>query len=195
MSTTNSSATNKKRPSKSKTARSRAGSPDGPGPVAQSAGIETGRAMRANVLRLRPGYLVRRLQQASISIFAQEMAGFELTPVQYGVLAVVVEHPDIDQVSTAELVGVDRTTIVGVIDRLARKGLVTRTVAPHDKRVRILNATKAGVELLREVEKPTEAVRARLLEPLSSAEAALFCEMMERVIDYHHARGDDQQFK
>lgn len=147
--------------------------------------------MQSNILRLRPGYLIRRLQQASVSIFAQEMAGSELTPVQYGVLAVVAEEPDIDQVTTAELVGVDRTTIVGVIDRLARKGLVTRTVAPYDKRVRVLKATKDGLELLRAVETQAEAVRTRLLEPLSQAEAALFCEMMNRVID-HHAQGDTE---
>ena len=171
------------------------GSADHPATAKKASNAPKAHALQENVLRIRPGYLVRRLQQASVSIFSQEMVKFDLTPVQYGVLAVIVDQPNIDQVSAAELVGVDRTTIVGVIDRLARKGLATRSVSVHDKRARVLNATTAGIKLLRTVEKSSEAVRVRLLEPLSEAEAALFCEMMERVIDYHHAKGDDTPVK
>jgi len=191
---TNSSIENKKHAS-APTSTASGGKSTRPTPVASGEETEVARSQQENVLRFRPGYLVRRLQQVSVSIFSQEMAKFDLTPVQYGVLAVVVDQPNIDQVSSAELVGVDRTTIVGVIDRLARKGLVTRSVSPYDKRVRVLNATVNGAKLFRDVEKAAEAVRLRLLQPLSNAEAALFCEMMEKVIDYHHEQGDDQQFK
>lgn len=163
--------------------------------LAKHVSRDAGAAPRApwlldDILRDRPGYLVRRLHQTSVSIFAQEMAQFDLTPVQYSVLAVVVEQPGIDQVSAAEMVGVDRTTIVGVIDRLARKGLMTRSVADYDKRARVLKSTRVGEKLMARVAIAAEAVRLRLLEPLSDAESALFCELMERVIAYHrHAGG------
>jgi len=138
----------------------------------------------SNVLSNRPGYLVRRLHQLAVSLAAQTLAPYDLTPVQYGVLATVCAWPGIDQVSTAEAVGIDRTTIVSVIDRLERKGLITRSVAPFDKRMRLLEATESGQEILEQLSDSIEQHRLSLLEPLSQAESALFVEMMKRIIDY-----------
>lgn len=140
-----------------------------------------------NTLQKRPGHLVRKMHQLAVGIFAQEMAAFDLTPVQFGVLSVVVDSPGIDQVSAAEAVAVDRTTIVGVVDRLVRKECLSRIVSPTDRRVRLLHPTAKGIALLAEVAQAAEAVRTQLLQPLSEAEAALFCEMMERVIAGHEA--------
>jgi DNA-binding MarR family transcriptional regulator len=71
-----------------------------------------------------PGHLARRFQQIAVAVFLAEVgeAGFDLTPVQYAALAAIKTNPGIDQVSLAGLIAYDRTTITGVLDRLAQKG-------------------------------------------------------------------------
>jgi len=45
----------------------------------------------------RPGYLLRRLHQIHYALFFEECAGFDITPVQYGLLTTLSLNPDLDQ--------------------------------------------------------------------------------------------------
>lgn len=127
-------------------------------------------------------YLVRRLQQVVSAIYAEEMAPYGVTAVQYAALSVVVAAPNLDQNTTAFLAGIDRTTIVGVINRLVRKGLLKRTVSKTDRRARLLKPTAAGTRFIREVSGPIERIGTRLLEPCTATESAQFCELLRRVL-------------
>ncbi|WP_349773890.1 hypothetical protein [Mameliella alba] len=62
-----------------------------------------------------PGHLIRRLQQLSASIFAERMreAGVDLTSPQFAALAMLQEHPGIDQATLAGMIAHDRATIGG----------------------------------------------------------------------------------
>ena len=93
-----------------------------------------------------PGHLARRFQQIAVAVFLAEVeaAGFDLTPVQYAALAAIAANPSIDQITLAGLIAYDRTTITGVIDRLAQKGLVVRQASARDRRSRELLITDEG---------------------------------------------------
>ena len=41
-----------------------------------------------NELSDRPGFLVRRLHQIHLALFAEECAGLDITPVQYSIMTV-----------------------------------------------------------------------------------------------------------
>ena len=71
-----------------------------------------------------PGHLARRFQQIAVALFLTETeaAGIDLTPVQYAALLVIKERRGIDQITLSGAIAYDRATIVGVVDRLARKG-------------------------------------------------------------------------
>src|SRR5262245_10804198 len=71
----------------------------------------------------RPGYLLRRLHQIHYALFFEECAGFDITPVQYGLLTTLSLNPDLDQNSLARELGIDRTNVADVLSRLARRGL------------------------------------------------------------------------
>ena len=75
-----------------------------------------------------PGHLIRRLHQISTRVFTARVkeAGFDLTPVQFAALDVIRRHPGLDQARLADAVAKDRATRGAVVDRLERKGLVTR---------------------------------------------------------------------
>ena len=44
-----------------------------------------------------PGFLIRRLHQIHSALFAEESAGLDITPPQYGVLSVIALQPGLDQ--------------------------------------------------------------------------------------------------
>ena len=69
----------------------------------------------------RPGYLLRRLHQIHYALFFEECAGFDITPVQYGLLTTLSLNPDLDQNSLARELGIDRTNVADVLNRLARE--------------------------------------------------------------------------
>src|SRR5574343_53528 len=80
------------------------------------------------------GHLIRRLHQQSTQVFQAhtQAAGLDLTSVQFAALDAVAQAPDIDQASLAAVIGFDRATLGGVVDRLETKGLLQRVVSAQD---------------------------------------------------------------
>ncbi|MDI4657556.1 MarR family winged helix-turn-helix transcriptional regulator [Xanthobacter autotrophicus] len=132
-----------------------------------------------------PGHLIRRLQQVAVSLFAEEMegAGADLTPVQYAALATVRAHPGIDQASLAGVIGYDRTTIGGVVERLEGKDLIRRIPSPSDRRLRQLFITPEGMALLVALSAPVLKVQERILEPLTPAERATLSKLLVKLVN------------
>ena len=99
------------------------------------------------------GHLIRRLHQKSTQVFSSKLqqAGVDLTPVQFAALDAIQANPGVDQAHIATLIAYDRATIGGVIDRLEKKGLVTRDVSKRDRRAREVRMTDAGQGLFDKV--------------------------------------------
>ena len=114
-----------------------------------------------------PGHLVRRAQQASNAIFTQECAAYDLTSVQYAALYAIAANPGVDATRLSDLIAFDRSTIGVVLERLEVKGWVERSTSSADKRIKLLQATARGRELLRTVAPAVARVQRRLLAPLS----------------------------
>jgi DNA-binding MarR family transcriptional regulator len=131
-----------------------------------------------------PGHLARRFQQIAVAIFHAEVedAGFDLTPVQYAALAALEANPEIDQATLAGLIAYDRTTITGVIDRLAQKGLIVRMPSPRDRRANVLKMTDKGRETLQGVAPVVEAAQQVMLRGLTPEEADEFLRLFRKAI-------------
>jgi MarR family transcriptional regulator, lower aerobic nicotinate degradation pathway regulator len=134
----------------------------------------------------KPGYLIRRLQQMSVSIFSEELSDFEITPVQYATLAAVAACPGLDHVGVSQTVGLDRTTVTGIIDRLEAKGLLARSPSKTDRRAKLLTVTEDGLVALNEMGPATLRVQTRILQPLAPAERKVFMSLLERVVWEHN---------
>jgi DNA-binding MarR family transcriptional regulator len=134
----------------------------------------------------KPGYLIRRLQQAAVSIFLEETSEFDVTPVQYAMLSAVVAQPGIDQLRAANSIGFDRTTISGVTDRLELKNLLVRKVSGTDRRAKMLFATPQGIKLIANIEEATSRVQDRILQPLAPSEQRVFLEHLNRLVAAHN---------
>ena len=131
----------------------------------------------------KPGHLARRFQQIAVAVFHAEVeeAGYDLTPVQYAALTTVGMQPGIDQATLAGLIAYDRTTITGVVDRLAQKGLVVRQ-ASKDRRAHALQITDEGRRTLDGIEPAVEAAQRMMLRGLSKAEAATLMRLLRKAI-------------
>lgn len=64
------------------------------------------------------------------------------------VLAVVADGASRTQLEISRSLGIDKTTLVAILDRLVDKGLVVRELSPRDRRVRIPSITPSGEEIL-----------------------------------------------
>ena len=58
-------------------------------PSGELAADDAGLAPNLALVHQRPGHLIRRVQQISVSVFMDECRALEITPVQYAALAVI----------------------------------------------------------------------------------------------------------
>jgi DNA-binding MarR family transcriptional regulator len=130
------------------------------------------------------GHLIRRLHQQSTHIFVQrtQEAGFDLTPVQYAALQVLENNAGVDQACVAEMIGYDRATIGGVIDRLEKKGWIHRIVSERDRRARELSLSIEGQRVLKALYPIVQAIQDDILSPLSQADRERFIALARQVI-------------
>ena len=129
-----------------------------------------------------PGYYIRRLHQISVAIFLQETEAFGVTPVQYAALQTVGNSPGIDQRTLARSIGLDTSTIAGVIDRLESRGLLMRNASAEDRRVRQLTLTDTARQLLTAVAPSMLKAQQLILEPLSQEEQAEFTRLLRQLV-------------
>ncbi len=130
-----------------------------------------------------PGHHIRRLHQIAVAIFLQETEGHGLTPVQFAALQMVANEPGTDQRTLAGRIGLDTSTVAGVVDRLEARALLQRKASPADKRVRLLSPTPDGAALLQAVEPAMRTAQQRILAPLPKAERGEFMRMLRALVD------------
>jgi DNA-binding MarR family transcriptional regulator len=138
------------------------------------------------------GHLIRRLHQQSTQLFAQrtQAAGYDLTSVQYAALDAIANNPHVDQASVAEMIGYDRATIGGVIERLDNKGWVRRVVSEQDRRSRELSLTAKGNKIYSALLPIVHELQANILQPLSQAEQERFIKLARQVV-WHEKSADE----
>jgi MarR family transcriptional regulator, lower aerobic nicotinate degradation pathway regulator len=133
-------------------------------------------------VQTQPGYLIRRLHQIAVAIFLQETEQFGVTSVQYAALQSICNQPGLDQRTLAASLGLDTSTLAGVVDRLESRGWCARTLAPHDRRVRLLHPTAEGQALVSHIVPHMLQAQSRILEPLSPNQQRDFLKMLHRLV-------------
>ena len=91
-------------------------------------------------------------------------------------------EPESQQQAAARL-GIDRTTMVGLLDSLEGKDLVARRPDTEDRRRNVVVLTGAGQAKLEEATKASDAAERELLAPLNEREAAQLRALLKRVTE------------
>ena len=125
------------------------------------------------------GYILRRVTQRHLSIFAAAIP--EVTTTQFAVLARLAEIGPVSQNHLGRATAMDAATIKGVVDRLAKLGLVMTTADPADRRRLIVSLTEAGTRLFSAHRATAMRISAETVAPLSRDEAKALQALLARL--------------
>lgn len=137
----------------------------------------------------RPGFLVRRLHQIHVALFLSQVADGEVTPIQYGLLSILVARPNIDQFTIGEELGLDRANVADILKRLEARRLISRVVDPANRRRKLCLVTSRGAQFLRRYHKDMQSSQRQLLSPLAPAEQSLFMNLLTRLVQGNNESG------
>ena len=130
----------------------------------------------------RPGYLVRRLHQLHVALFMGQVAKGEVTPIQFGLLSILVNRPDIDQSMLGEELGLDPANIAEILKRLEARQLVSRKIDPANRRRKLCRATHEGELFVARYEKDMQHSQQQLLSPLGPQEREMFMVLLMKLV-------------
>jgi DNA-binding MarR family transcriptional regulator len=134
--------------------------------------------LKAGVLPRLLGYRLRRAQQAVFRDFASAVA--EISPGRAGMLLLIDANPGVTQSRLAQAVGLDRSTMVGVIDALESRRLLERRRG-DDRRTNGLWLTGVGRSFVARLKRRIEAHERRVAAHLSAAERAQLLALLEKL--------------
>ena len=126
------------------------------------------------------GYRLRLAQQVVFRDFATTVA--ELSPGRVGILLLIDANPGVTQSELAHAVGLDRSTMVGLIDTLEDRRLVERRRG-EDRRTNGLWLTRPGRSVLGRLKKRIDLHERRVAARLSSAERAQLIALLEKLAE------------
>ena len=98
-----------------------------------------------------------------------------------GVLNLLAEGP-ISQQALGEQLGIDRTTVVELIDELEQQGVVVRRRNPADRRSYALTLTPRGQTVQKRASRVFDAAADEFFEALDPAERPLLLGLLRRLI-------------
>jgi DNA-binding MarR family transcriptional regulator len=154
-----------------------------PSPPAPPAAKPAPKNLDRGVLPSLLGYGLRRAQSAVFADFAGTFAkaGEALTPGEFGLLTLVERNAGLSQIALARALGIDRSTLVPILNRLQGRGLLVRHASPTDGRTHALGLTPAGEKALAKFARLVKAHEKRIASGLSSAETSKLIELLEKV--------------
>jgi DNA-binding MarR family transcriptional regulator len=90
------------------------------------------------------GFQLRRAQLAIYDDFMRAAPVRGLTPGQLAILILIDQNKGLTQQRLCEGIGVEKSTLVVRLHRLAERGLIQRVRSPADRRENILELTTQG---------------------------------------------------
>ena len=127
------------------------------------------------------GLHVGLAHSAIIQDFKRNFEPLQLTPKQTSLLWIADESPGIAQVDVARLLLVDRATMLGITNSLARRGLIERRRSPNGGRRLGLHLTPEGVAMLNEARQTVAQHELGLKARFTAEELATFTSLLKRV--------------
>lgn len=127
------------------------------------------------------GYHLRRAQKAVFGHFSESLADLGLSPGQFGVLTLIDANTGLSQSALAGILGIERSTMVAVIDGLEASGWVERKPSATDRRSYALRLTADGTALLKRARPEVAKHEREIGAGLSDAEKVQLIDLLNCV--------------
>lgn len=96
-------------------------------------------------------FLVNKTSKILAERLEKRFSSFHVTRVQWLAMYFIGRTPEITQKNLAECLGTTEPTVVSLLDRLERDGMIVREASPKDRRIRLLRLTPKGRQLSRKL--------------------------------------------
>jgi DNA-binding MarR family transcriptional regulator len=103
------------------------------------------------------------------------------------VLSALITQPGRTQLALGHALGLDKTTLTSLLDRLETRGLIIRSHDPHDRRARIPQITTAGRRTQARVTHARDHTETELLKTFSPQEQHLLRDLLTRLAASQHS--------
>ena len=134
--------------------------------------------MRPGLLPGLLGYRLRLAQQAVFRDFGESVS--DLPPGRVGILLIIDANPGVTQTRLAQAIGLDRSTLVGVLHALEARSLVERRRGT-DRRTNGLLLTRAGRALVTDLKRRIRVHERRVAARLTAEERTQLLELLARL--------------
>ena len=130
----------------------------------------------------RLAFLLKHAQMRVVALAEPALDPLGIDGREFGLLVFFADEGSLSQQEAAQRLGIDRTTMVALIDGLEGKGLVERRPHHEDRRKNTVDLTGAGRDLLTAAKRSIEAAEQQFLAPLSAADAQRFVHMLQALV-------------
>jgi DNA-binding MarR family transcriptional regulator len=113
--------------------------------------------------------------------FAAAMEAVGLTPGQLGALLMIEANRGLSQSQLGAALGIDRSSVVPLLDRLQALALIRRTAHASDRRTHALELSEGGAELIRRLLPLLESHERRIGAKLSASERRTLMQLLDRI--------------
>jgi DNA-binding MarR family transcriptional regulator len=130
----------------------------------------------------RPGYLIKRAQQALNQACTDRLRPLELSMSQYAVLRALDDHPGASSAELARITFVTRQSLRDVLGGLRSAGLVTVAEQASTGRARSVALTESGRAKLRAAEELVTQVEEAMLGDLSADQRRYLADLLHTCV-------------
>ena len=127
------------------------------------------------------GYNARRASLHIIGHFLEGMARFDLRPVDFSVLSLIGHNPGITSRQLCTTLNILPPNLVGMVNVLEKRGLVTRQRHPRDGRAVGLHLTPGGQEFVAEAEQTALALENEATKALTAPERKTLMRLLQKI--------------
>jgi DNA-binding MarR family transcriptional regulator len=130
----------------------------------------------------RLGYLLKHAQARLTELTAAELAPYGIDGRELTVLLTLAECGPASQQQAAHRLGIDRTTMVALLDTLEAKGLVVRRPHESDRRKNVVEFTETGRDTLRKATEASDEAERRFLADLPEPAARRLRQALHTIV-------------
>ncbi|MDP3841229.1 MAG: MarR family transcriptional regulator [Oxalobacteraceae bacterium] len=127
------------------------------------------------------GYHLRMAQVMVFRDFDRELSDLDITPAIFGVLEILRRNQGLTQTRLAQAIGLDRSSLVPLLDKLQKRNVVEREASIKDRRSNHLHLTAAGEQLLVEAERRVRLHEKRILARLTKSETRQLIQLLMKL--------------